>query len=498
MRKDSLQNPSVFNPPPSTSSPGWTPWLWLVALAAIFLFIEFLVPLGSAIKLGADEDFEFSKALLYLKGFHFYSEVWNDEPPLYPYLLAHVVQHFSFSILAARLMAVGFGLLLLGSLFSLSLNLGNLRTSVCAVALLIASPGFLDLASSCMVEIPTVAFVVATFALLSLPGRHRWPWLDIGAGVLFGIALQMKVIAVIYLPLIVLMLWLRHRLPLGKLLFSALVIGGMAVVTFAAINAMTGCLLWLQLQQAWASHFAGTKSFEYGSPADYAFDWKLLLKNWDIVVPVILGVGFFARRIRAQPLMIFPLAWLALTLAIVSTHKPWWASYYLHNTVPLCWCAAIALDAALAWAGNRRIQIALIAIYLLGAGAWMGMRIYLEITRMRSSPRLFNSLVLSEINRYKPFTKFMFTTEGVYSFHSGIPLPPQLGEISLKRLWSGDMTNAKWAADIAAVKPGVILVANQTQILPYQDVLQAEYRLVYEDNEHRLYALKSLIRQVPR
>ena len=55
----------------------WKSWIWFLALAAIFLLFEFLIPLGTAIKLGVDEDFELSKTLLYLKGFHFYSEVWN-------------------------------------------------------------------------------------------------------------------------------------------------------------------------------------------------------------------------------------------------------------------------------------------------------------------------------------------------------------------------------------------------------------------------------------
>ena len=123
----------------------------------------------------------------------------------------------------------------------------------------------------------------------------------------------------------------------------------------------------------------------------------------------------------------------------------------------------------------------------------MGTRSYLEIAAMRQSPQVFSSLVLSEINRYKPFTKFMFTNEGVYSFHAGIPLPPQLADISLKRLWSGDMTNAKLATELTEIKPGVILAGNQTVELPYQELLQRDYRLVYQDQDHQLYALKSII-----
>ena len=57
---------------------GGKQWLWFLGLAGIFLAIECLVPLGSAIKLGADEDYELSRTILFVKGFHFYTEVWMD------------------------------------------------------------------------------------------------------------------------------------------------------------------------------------------------------------------------------------------------------------------------------------------------------------------------------------------------------------------------------------------------------------------------------------
>jgi len=149
---------------------------------------------------------------------------------------------------------------------------------------------------------------------------------------------------------------------------------------------------------------------------------------------------------------------------------------------------------AFTWAHSQRSRIALVAIYLVVAGTWMGMRSYLEIMTMRHSPKLFNSLVLSRINRYKPFTKYMFTSEEVYSFHAGIPMPPQLAQMTLKRFWSGDMTNAKMVADLTEIKPGVILIGNQMGEIPYHDLLQKEYRLVYQDSEHQLYVLKAISR----
>ena len=137
-------------------------------------------------------------------------------------------------------------------------------------------------------------------------------------------------------------------------------------------------------------------------------------------------------------------------------------------------------------------MIAILTIFLLTSGAWLGSRVYLQLMTMRSTPRLYNSLFLTQIKRYQNSTRFMFTDEPVYSFHAGIPLPPSLADISLKRLWSGDMTNAKLAAQLAEIKPGVILVANNGVELPYQELLQEDYRLIYQDAGHLLYALKTI------
>ena len=74
-------------------------------------------------------------------------------------------------------------------------------------------------------------------------------------------------------------------------------------------------------------------------------------------------------------------------------------------------------------------------------------------------------------------------------------MPPPLAVLMLKLMWSGEMTNARIAEEMERYKPGVILLKNDTRQMPFQDLLHSEYRLVYEDAEHRLYALKSIIRK---
>lgn len=86
----------------------------------------------------------------------------------------------------------------------------------------------------------------------------------------------------------------------------------------------------------------------------------------------------------------------------------------------------------------------------------------------------------------------MFCDRPVYSFHADLPMPPHLGVISLKRFWTGDLSNAGLAAELNAEKPGLILIGRDSHQVPYEDLLLREYRLVYQDGENRLYAHESI------
>jgi len=122
----------------------------------------------------------------------------------------------------------------------------------------------------------------------------------------------------------------------------------------------------------------------------------------------------------------------------------------------------------------------------------MSSRAYLEISGIRKSPQTYYALVLNQINRFKPFTQWIYADNLTYSFYSRIPIPPPLAVIPLKRLWSGEMTNAGIRDEVQKFKPGLIALRNDTRETPFQDLLNSEYRLVYQDSDNRLYAHRSI------
>ncbi|HWY78407.1 MAG TPA: hypothetical protein VN281_22525 [Verrucomicrobiae bacterium] len=278
---------------------------------------------------------------------------------------------------------------------------------------------------------------------------------------------------------------------------ALLLLGLSAGVSFAIIDIFVdrGAFL-THFGQTWVSHFAKAKSLEYGSPQDHPFEWIVLLRNWDVTVPALLGVAFALRQVRKGFVALLPIAWLGLMFCIFTIHRPWWSYYYVHMAIPLCWCAAIGLievwNRLNSWGRWRMLPIAP-CVVLIG---WMSARVYLEIRSVRESARIYSSPVIGLMKRFKPFTQWLYTEEPVYSFHCGIPLPPDLGVVMLKRFWSGEMTNDKINAELMAVEPGMILLSTDTNLRPYSALIAAQYRMVYQDPAHRLYVHNSIADKV--
>src|SRR5205814_889334 len=72
---------------------GYRPAIVLVFLLLVFVLIQCLLPLRTAIKIGADEGFELGKATLCLNGYKLYTDIWNDQPPLHTFLITQVLKY---------------------------------------------------------------------------------------------------------------------------------------------------------------------------------------------------------------------------------------------------------------------------------------------------------------------------------------------------------------------------------------------------------------------
>ncbi len=474
--------------------------IWAMVLPlGLFVLLQATLPLSTAIKIGEDEDFELAKAILALKGFRFYSDIWNDQPLLHTTVVTQILKHVSSSVLGPRLLTSVCSLILLGSLFLMIRRLHGVWPALFGALFVIGSPGFLELGSSAMLEIPALALALAALCA-ALHGRERrWPVL---AGLLFALSLQTKFIGIIVLPLIACVFWSFSGSiePPGqrwsRFHRSCSVFGMSLCLGFGVIVLLLGYeTFWVQVKQAWASHFASTRTYEYGSPDDHPFDWMALLRNWDTTVFALVGLWALLRQKSFSTLESLPALWLGLVLLIFGTHRPWWSYYYVHIAVPLGYCAAVGLCAAFRATCSQKQLVPRIGLGLAicAIAVWVAARVSLEVDGVRSGRQTYSDLVLQEMARYKPFVRYMYADEPIYSFHAGIPMVPALGVVVMKRFWSGELTNARIRDEIVRMKPELILLRNPSQPAPFDDHLVDAYRLVFEDKTHRLFVAKTIL-----
>lgn len=474
----------------------------LLSLLATFLIVACFIPLGATVQIGADEGFELAKTTLCLKGHHLYTEVWNDQPPLHTFLITQILKHISPSIVGPRLLTIAFSVLLLAAIFALALRVSGLLVAAITASLLLASPGFLELSSSCMLEIPALATAVAALCLIAAGHETRGFSLEILCGVLFASSLEIKLVPMIYLPLVPLILFLkptREEPAVKNLVVRLAFFGTSLLAAFIGIDLLIDHGAYLaHFQQSWTSHFAPAKSLEYGSAGQHPFQWSILLKNWDVTVAALAGLAVLIAGTGSRSPAVLPLAWLALSFLVFGLHKPWWPYYYIHMAIPLCWCAGIGAAFFIERSRRNRTLMAALSVFALCALSWMGARVYLQVANLRRSPQILSTPVIAQMKRYQHVATCLYADKLIYSFHSGIPVVPSLAVVPIKRMWSGEMTNARLAAELQAYKPGLIALLNDGRSVPFEELLAKEYQLVYMDSENRLYALKGIAHKASR
>jgi len=353
----------------------------LAFVIGISALIFSLLPLRTAFEMGDDEGYEVIKGFMCSKGFKLYTEIWNDQPPVSTMILRKAFELWGPSIFIARLVAAGFGLVLLAAFHELVRKRSGHWTAMLATFFLLASPGVLILCVSVMLEVPAFATALVSAWLLFEWGKRRhWVWL-VASGAVMALALQIKLTAALILPAIMIeLLFLswptvkakpatvnarvtgkKGRKPniiepqsnassqddfwktLLKQITARMVLWGLSMVlVFATIG-----LTWGKgaLASSWKSHTSSQVVAGLDRVEDHKFDPRLLRNHFECAVAaaVCLLAAFQQKRMREVS---FPLALLVTAAMIHTVHRPWWNYYYLHLAIPLAWLAGWAVSEA--------------------------------------------------------------------------------------------------------------------------------------------------------
>lgn len=447
-------------------------FLWqLLYISLFFVFILAIrfKPITQAFELDYDEGLNLIKVLLYSEGFSLYTQVWNDQPPLFTVILSLWFNIFGQSVIAARCLILLFSSLLVWCFYRIIYSeLGRIPAFI-ASGLLVTSWLFIRVSISVMIGIPSLALAMLSIYLLTLYKKHEQKYLLILSGLSIAISLQTKFFTVFLIPLIIFYIF-DYKIGINKLekitnLLAQPIISWLVTVGVTYLSIFIVYQQFYSYDQLFKSHLnqpieAGLVNFN-----NFKFFSYMITQDYDYI---FLGlVGIFAIIWKKQRNGFFPLIWLGTIVLIFLTHKPIWYHYYLLFAIPICWLAAYGVDLLLelfsrGWHQNLKFWNIKGLIFPSLIVLTMMFLIVKTPPIPKGTPQK-NLELMQLVLKYKSSTQWLFTDRPIYAFYAGLRVPPEIAVMSYKRLNSGSISSQKLLDILQQYRPEQIVLARWTE-----------------------------------
>ena len=456
-------------------------------------------PLANATEIGGDEHFEVNKAFLWANGFPLYTRIWSDQPPLFTVLLGLLFQAAGPTIIGARLLSVFFGFLLLGLTFILVSRKGGRLAGFLAALALIAAPSALELSVSAMQQVPSTAMALASLGALDCWRQNRrLRWLLVSA-CLLAAALDIKLTAALMAPALLVEILLTTEKEQGrawvlKKCRVVLIWGTTVGLVFVGGNVALGNA---GLDLLWRSHFSA-----YGSSDHYGFSILFLRLHSEVPWAALVGVVLLVLQQDWRRLA-FPGVFLATVTIVHVMHRPWWFFYHLDFALPLAWLAGYGVAdlfrLPLAGKADPVRKFSLVPLASIVAGSFLlsaighgtVTRLISEVRRIGRISRVQETAVIDTMKKFRDGTHFAYTKGSIFPFHAGLMVPPELAVLSLKRRWSGRITDAEILETVRRYRPEQLLIEKNSDefLTPFA---ATNYTVAYDDGWTQLYVTSQL------
>jgi len=458
---------------------------FLIDISILLLVFTALVLSGpdkSFSELDMDEGINAMKALLLSKGFHLYSDIWSDQPPLFTYLLKQWMELFGQSLVAGRALVSFTAAVLAASLFSIIRKNSSLVAAVLTLSLLLISCRFIKYSGALMIGLPALSFAVLSIALLphsakTRSAKQRCSLMLSGSCFAAGVLTKLYVIAVfpaIFVEICRLSSTDSESPKDIRQIFIDLVVWAVATIIAAAV------LIWM-IAPALPAHFSEQL---LGPHLQYREQLRLPglvqligFARCDYYLWRIAAVGLAICFVRAQWRVLAPAAWLFTAVLLLANHRPLWPHHYLLVSIPTVWIAALGLMEAVKTLksvassgefklrGQSKILVGAYLLLLLPLSFFaikysLNLPDHLSATARgiaRTGHKL-NPQALQLLKDYAPSTKWVVSDRPVYPFLANLPVPPEIAVSSAKRASTKQFSLEQFLNVIDKYEPEIILL----------------------------------------
>jgi 4-amino-4-deoxy-L-arabinose transferase-like glycosyltransferase len=486
---------------------------WQVGPPLVYglLMLRFF-PYWQDFSISSDEGYNLAKAMMLVKGYSLYSQIWSDQPPLLSYLLAWLYHLKGFSVYSSRLLILAFSCVLVWSVVQfLRLTWGR-ASAILAVGLFFLVPYFPILSAAVMVGQPSLAMACVSLLFIAYWQRRRQRLFLVISALAFSLSLLSKLFTAPLALLFVIGMVVaeyatgQKNQSLLQLLSPALLWS----VVFIAFFSIAGILLsgTQNISELFQPHLAASQASVYPPNEQLLPITFYLLDAWPILLLALVGAVSVLRQRRW--LMLYPLVWMISSFVELLVIKPVWYHHQLLVTIPAAMLAAVAASETFYALSHRLHHPAefkqnwlLTAAGLTGlvmVGAFRVPDVYTLFQQKAnadvSQRHPFEDKLLKRMNQYAPQTNWMLTDMPMFAFRAGLKVPPNLVVISWKRLAAGDLDEREILNTLQTLKPEQVLFG-RFQFNTLNKYLAENYDLVLErsDEKTRFYLRKGLRNQ---
>jgi tetratricopeptide (TPR) repeat protein len=447
------------------------------------------------------------KALLLARGHALYSEVWNDQPPFFTWLLRAWFGLWGWDVTAGRLLVLLFAAAAVFALYDILRPPWGHGAALAAVALLCASSYFLQLSVSIMVGLPALSVaLLGVWALFQWHRRRSVKWLVLG-GTLFGLSLTIKLFTALMAPWLALWLvvegWHRKdagvggRLkPVGVFLATAALVSGSILLAGVGPQHVT---------QLFAVHLLGRRNDLASASADAAMLWANLGRDREVLALAAVGVGWILARRRFE-LLVFP-AWAVAAAYVLASHSPLWYHHHLLLGLPAAACAGVAageLFARRTWRGLSPRDLVPAVARLTAAVLLTVLAVALLQGRKREDTKLLASsdrdrFAAEVMREYAAETHWVLADRPMLPFRAGLATPPDVAVFTHKRIVTGALTLKDLLAVMERLQPEQVVLTWKTPPALARELARAvegRYQMVVGDSGPfplRLYVRREVL-----
>ncbi|HEY7022465.1 MAG TPA: glycosyltransferase family 39 protein [Ktedonobacterales bacterium] len=383
-----------------------------------------------------------------------YSSVFGSQPPGFLLGVSPGYLLLGQSIVAGRLVIAVYALAGIVAIYVIGRALGGRWVGVLAAGLLALNPRYLQEATTLQAEIPSLTLSLVGIALVAVVMRRTFSrplrlLLIAGAGAALGVAVMMKLLAVVALVPAVLLIAMplimemRERRAERQTFISAtrdvgLLLGGLllaCVITLIPFLPQWGALY----EQVIGFHLVARGTSGSGPLANL-----LLLPDitW-IVAALGLAVALWRRMWVALPL----LAWLLAGVLVLVVQRPLFDPHVLILAPPLAILGALGAAVALDWArsnwNNRAKESLLVAGTLVALGATLLVGLWLDARQIRADNAYDGgrrAQMVQALRDHATPSGIVVTDDQYVAALAGRDTPPELVDTSLVRIGTSSLT----------------------------------------------------------